>query len=76
MALTNAERQRKYRENKLTASGNHFRLQLIVDAKTHAELERLILRLQTTKQDVVSDAIHKYAVELGCEIQEWEKTDY
>jgi hypothetical protein len=44
MSLSNSERQRKYRENKLSATGNHYRLQLIIDHKTHAELSNIILR--------------------------------
>jgi hypothetical protein len=79
MSLSNSERQRKYRENKLSATGNHYRLQLIIDHKTHAELSNIILRntrlnsenrllnSPVTKQDIIAAAIHKYALELGVE---------
>ena len=81
MALTNAERQRKYRENKLksTSGDRHRRLQLIIDDKTDIELASIIFRHKRlnaetntsqhpiTKQDVIGAAIHKYALELGVE---------
>lgn len=79
MALTNAERQAKYRQSKLKQGGNHYRLQLIIDHKTHAELHSLCTRFTrlnkekgtseypTTKQDIIAAAIHKYALELGIE---------
>ena len=80
MVLTNAERQKKYRENKLKSSGNrHRRLQLIIDDKTNIELSSIIFRHvrlnaetntsehPVTKQDVIAAAIHKYALELGVE---------
>ncbi len=77
MSLTNAERQKKYRENKLSAAGNHRRLQLIIDHKTDAELSSIITRntrlnsevgllnSPVTKKDIIAAAIHKYALELG-----------
>ena len=81
MALTNAERQKKYRENKLksTTGNRHRRLQLIIDDKTNIELSSIIFRHvrlnaetntsehPVTKQDVIAAAIHKYALELGVE---------
>ena len=81
MVLTNAERQKKYRENKLksTSGDRHRRLQLIVDHKTDIELSSIIFRHTrlnaetntrehpVTKQDVIAAAIHKYALELGVE---------
>lgn len=82
MALTNAERQAKYRQSKLSAAGNHYRLQLIIDHKTHAELfglinrftrlnsENFITSYPTTKQDIIAAAIHKYAQEFGLECED------
>lgn len=79
MALTNAERQAKYRQNKLKGNDKHHRLQLVIDHKTHAELFGLITRFTrlnsesgtinhpTTKQDIIAAAIHKYAQEFGLE---------
>ena len=80
MALTNAERQKKYREKKLKSFSNrHRRLQLIIDDKTDIELASIIFRHKRlnaetntsqhpiTKQDVIGAAIHKYALELGVE---------
>jgi hypothetical protein len=82
MALTNAERQAKYRQSKLKQGGNHHRLQLVIDHKTHAELFGLITRFTrlnnesgtmnhpTTKQDIIAAAIHKYAQEFGLEYED------
>ena len=80
MALTNAERQKKYREKKLKSFSNrHRRLQLIIDDKTDIELASIIFRHKrlnaepntsehpVTKQNVIAAAIHKYALELGVE---------
>ncbi|SDZ05842.1 hypothetical protein [Nitrosomonas sp. Nm33] len=76
MAMTNAERQKKFREKNIGVKGKNFRLQSIIDLKTHAELERLVLRLNQSKQDVIARAIHELAEKLGCEIDEWEKEQY
>ena len=76
MAMTNAERQKKFREKNIGIKGKNFRLQSIIDLKTHAELERLVLRLSISKQDVIERAIHELAVNLGCEIDKWEKDQY
>ena len=80
MALTNAERQKKYREKKVKSFSNrHRRLQLIIDDKTDIELASIIFRHKrlnaepntsehpVTKQNVIAAAIHKYALELGVE---------
>ena len=80
MALTHAERQKKYRENKLKSYDNrHHRLQLIIDDKTDIELSSIIFRHKrlnaeantnehpVTKQDVIAAVIHKYALEIGVE---------
>lgn len=76
MVMTNAERQRKFRENKLNAKGKHFRLQTIINLRTHTELERLVLRLNKSKQDVIAQAIHDLSEKLGYGIDEWEKEEY
>ncbi len=82
MAMTNAERQRKFREKKIGVKSRNFRLQSIIDLKTYAELERLVTRLNNsensviTKQDVIKRAIHELAEKLGCEIEDWERHQY
>lgn len=73
MAMTNAERQKKFRESKLGARNNNYRLQTIIDMKTHAELERIVFRLKKSKQEAIAQAIHELAEKLGCEVSEWEK---
>lgn len=82
MALTNAERQAKYRQSKLSAAGNHYRLQLIIDHKTHAELFNLCTRFTRlnaetgtknfpeSKQDIIAAAIHRYAQEVGVDFDD------
>ena len=76
MAMTNAERQKKFREKNIGIKGKNFRLQSIINLKTHAELEKLVLRLNISKQDAIERAIHELAVKLGCEIDEWKKEQY
>lgn len=76
MVMTNAERQKKFREKNIGVKGKNFRLQSIIDLRTHAELERLVFRLNQSKQEIIAIAIHELAEKLGCEIEEWEKEQY
>lgn len=73
MAMTNAERQKKFRERNIGLKGKNFRLQAIIDLKTFSELERLKHRLQKSKQEIISQAIHELAVKLACDVEDWEK---
>jgi hypothetical protein len=53
MGLSNAEKQRRYRERHLGPDGTKARLQLVVDADTVAQLKRLARHRGCTLTEMV-----------------------
>jgi hypothetical protein len=67
MAMTNAEKQRRYRERALKDPDGLLlsRLQVLVGPSTHAQLERLSAATGWTKRQIVEEAIRILAVREG-----------
>lgn len=68
MALTNAEKQRKYRERALKDPEGHnlTRLQVLIDSYSAACLERMAKGTGKTKKELIEQALVELADKLGC----------
>lgn len=71
MKLTNAERQKRYRERALRDPDGHLltRLQCYLKPSAAANLERIVRATGKSKQDIVNDAIIQLAEYLGCDTE-------
>lgn len=67
MAMTNAERQKRYRDKALDGIEglNMKRLQMIIDVHASYCLDRMARGTGRTKRELVEEAIIKLADELG-----------
>ena len=72
MKLTNAERQKRYRERALRDPDGHLltRLQCYLKPSAAANLERIVRATGKSKQDIVNDAIIQLAEYLGCDTEQ------
>jgi hypothetical protein len=67
MALTNAEKQQKYRERALKNPSGHnlTRLQALIDSHAAACLERMAKNTGKTKKELIEQALVELADKLG-----------
>ena len=75
MALTNAERQRQFRERHIEEGGKRV-LHLIVEAKTLAQLKRLARHHAMTVTAIVEDLAAKADSDIRNELSDGERRAY
>ena len=68
MKLTNAERQKRYRERALRDPDGHLltRLQVLISPQAAANLERLVKKTGKPKKELIDMAIIDLAEKLQC----------
>ena len=77
MALTNAERQRRYREKHLKdVEGNKERLNLVLDFQAKWTLERLAKRYAVTQTELIERLLREEQDRLLATLDSEEQTAY
>ncbi|MCR4471726.1 hypothetical protein [Burkholderia sp. SCN-KJ] len=70
MALSNSERQRRYRQRRLGAGGKHERISCLVSIAAKRSLERLAFHFNSTITDTVEMLIKEKANEVLSQLDE------
>jgi hypothetical protein len=72
MALSNSERQRRYRNRRLGAGGKHERISCLVSISTKRNLERLAFHFESTITEMIERLINEKTQALLSQLDEQE----
>jgi hypothetical protein len=64
MALTNAERQRRYRKRRLGLGGKHERISCLVPISTKRSVERLAFHFECTITEMIERLINEKTADI------------